>query len=152
MKTAKINTLENFQLYSKRSVMSCGGSWQSIWPTFSFSSCFCTSSGTHLTASAPVRPSSVVLIHVSSELRERKGYWCTLHLVAGLWVWHCQCYCTTVVHIIIRNDIKNGTNLLQIGTAAQRISRLLQRSEGYLSINAGFVHCMYTWKVFWSFA
>ena len=40
--------------------------------TSSCSSCFCTSSGTPLTGSALVIPSSVALIHVSSELRERE--------------------------------------------------------------------------------
>ena len=126
----KTNTLKNFH-YKVGGLRWDGGSWQSTWPTFSFSSCFCTSSGSPLTASALVRPSSVVLIHASSELRERKGYWCTLHLVAGLWVWYCQCFCTTVVHTFennVENDIQNGTNSLQIGTATQRIRRLLQRS------------------------
>ena len=52
-------------------------------PTSSCSSCFCTSSGTPLMASALVIPSSVALIHVSSELREKEGYWCTLHSAFG---------------------------------------------------------------------
>ena len=34
-------------------------------------------------ASALVIPSSVALIHVSSELREKEGYWCTLHSALG---------------------------------------------------------------------
>ena len=51
-----------------------GGGLTEYMANLKLSSCFCTSSGTPLTASALVRPSSVALIHASSELSERNSY------------------------------------------------------------------------------
>ena len=56
---------------------------------------------------------------------EGKGYWCTLPWVAGLWVWHCQCFRTTVVYILENHVENDGRVLLQIGSALQGIRRLL---------------------------
>ena len=124
--------------------MSCRGrGLESMWPTSSFSSCFCTSSGTPHTASALVRPSSVVLIHMPSELKEREGLLVYTAFSGGV-VLSCSVSVQlwyTSQKMMLKMMSNYGTVSLQIGTALQRIRRLLQRGGRLpFNTNTGFVH------------